>query len=227
MALDGVGRDEVEDQAVFRLAVAMDASHPLFQPVGVPRDVVVEQDVAALEVDAFAGRLGRDQDLDRAFAELLFGVQPRAGLVPRADVHAAVDGANAETPLLQFLDEIVERVLELGEDKKPLLRVVEETLLLQQFLSRESFASHPASSTRIACSASSLSSSISSLTCSGFRARVTAAIMSSSRSRSRFFHLVQFFRVGQVGRSVAGDLLSLLQHLSQPLGRFSSERRSE
>ena len=44
--LDRVGRDEVEDQAVLALAVAMDAAHPLLQAVGVPRDVVVEEDVA-------------------------------------------------------------------------------------------------------------------------------------------------------------------------------------
>jgi len=55
VALDGVGSDEVEDQAVLALAVAVDASHPLLQAVRVPRDIVVEEDVANLKVDAFAG----------------------------------------------------------------------------------------------------------------------------------------------------------------------------
>ena len=41
-------------------------------------------------------------------------------------------------------DEIVERVLELGEEEQPLVRVVEEALLLHQVLERESFASTPA-----------------------------------------------------------------------------------
>ena len=45
-ALDGVRGHEVEDQAVLALAVTVDAAHPLFEPVGVPGDVVVEQDVA-------------------------------------------------------------------------------------------------------------------------------------------------------------------------------------
>ena len=45
-ALDGVGRDEVEDQAVLALAVAVDAAHPLLEAVRVPGDVVVEEDVA-------------------------------------------------------------------------------------------------------------------------------------------------------------------------------------
>jgi len=45
-ALDGVRGDEVEDQAVFPLAVSVDAAHALFEAVRVPGDVVVEEDVA-------------------------------------------------------------------------------------------------------------------------------------------------------------------------------------
>jgi hypothetical protein len=74
-ALDGVGGHEVEDQAVLALAVAVDAAHPLFEAVRVPGDVVVEEDVADLKVDALARGLGGDQDLDLAFAELLLGVE--------------------------------------------------------------------------------------------------------------------------------------------------------
>ena len=48
------------------LAVAVDAAHALLQPVRVPGNVVVEQDVAELEVDALAGRLGGHEDLDVA-----------------------------------------------------------------------------------------------------------------------------------------------------------------
>ena len=42
--------NEIEDEAVMALAVAVDAAHALFEPVRVPGDVVVEQDVAALKV---------------------------------------------------------------------------------------------------------------------------------------------------------------------------------
>ena len=63
---------KVEDQAVGLLAVTVDAPHALFQPVGVPGDVVVEEDVAALEVDSLAGSLGGDQNLDVPVPELLF-----------------------------------------------------------------------------------------------------------------------------------------------------------
>ncbi len=101
MALDGVGRDEVEDQAILALAVAVDASHPLLQAVRVPRDVVVEEDVADLKVDAFASSLGRNKYLDLAFAELLLGIQPRSRLVARTGLHAAMDAAHAESPGLQ------------------------------------------------------------------------------------------------------------------------------
>ena len=130
-ALDRVRRDEVEDQAVLALAVAVDAPHPLLQAVRVPRDVVVEEDVADLKVDAFAGGLGGDQDLDRAFAELLLGVKARARLVARARFHAAVDAADPEAPGLQAAHEIVQRVLELGEEKQPLVWVIEEALVLK------------------------------------------------------------------------------------------------
>ena len=143
-AFDGVGRHEVEDQAILRLTITVDAAHPLFEAVGVPGDVVVEQDVAALKVDALAGRLGRHEDLDRPLAELLFGVQPGAGVVPRPDPHAAVNRADAEAPLDQLADEVVERVLELGEEKEPLVRVVEEALLLHQVLESRELGFHPA-----------------------------------------------------------------------------------
>ncbi len=43
------------------LADAVDAAETLFEAIGVPRKVVVEEQVGALEVDAFAGRVGRQQ----------------------------------------------------------------------------------------------------------------------------------------------------------------------
>ena len=55
------------------LAVAVDAAHPLLQAHRVPRDVVVDHEPAELEVDAFAGGLGGDQDL-ALLAELALGV---------------------------------------------------------------------------------------------------------------------------------------------------------
>ena len=143
-AFDGVGCHVIEDQAVLGLTITMDTAHPLFEAVGIPRDVIVEQDVAALEIDALPGCLGRHEDLDRPLAELLFGVQPGARVVPRADPHAAVDRANAEAPFDQLGDEVIKRVLELGEEEKPLVRVFEETLLLHQVLEPRELRFHSA-----------------------------------------------------------------------------------
>jgi hypothetical protein len=82
--------DEVEDQAVLFLAVAMDAAHALFQAHRVPGDVVVDHQPAELEVDTLAGGLGGDQHLG-GFAELALGENAGAGRVAVADLHAAVD----------------------------------------------------------------------------------------------------------------------------------------
>ena len=81
LALDGIRRDEIEYQAVLVLAVAVNAPHPLFETVGVSGNVVVEEDVANLQVDSLAGGLGGHQHLYRALTELLLGVEPCTGRV--------------------------------------------------------------------------------------------------------------------------------------------------
>ena len=118
MAFHGVRRHEVDDEAVFGLPVAVDAPHALFQAVGVPRDVVVEQDAAALQVDALAGGLGGYKDLGFALAELALGVQAGAGFAGAAGAHAAVYFAGAKAPFRQAGAQVVERVAELGEDEQ-------------------------------------------------------------------------------------------------------------
>ena len=52
----------------------MDAPHALFQPIRIPRNVVVHQEMAKLQVDAFTRRLGGDHHLNVALLELLLGV---------------------------------------------------------------------------------------------------------------------------------------------------------
>ena len=97
----GVRRDEVEDQAVLLLAVAVDAAHALLQPDGVPGDVVVDHQPAELQVDAFAGGFGGDQDL-AVFPELALGVDAGARRVAVADLHAAVDLRDGQPPLAKL-----------------------------------------------------------------------------------------------------------------------------
>ena len=61
LALPGILGHQVEDKDLFLLAIAVDPPHPLLQAVRVPGDVVVDHQVAELQVDAFAGRLGGHQ----------------------------------------------------------------------------------------------------------------------------------------------------------------------
>ena len=62
-ALAGAVRDEVPEVAELLLADAVDAAEALLDPVRVPRQVVVDHQVRALQVDALAGGVGRDEHL--------------------------------------------------------------------------------------------------------------------------------------------------------------------
>ena len=66
-ALPRVSRDEVENQTVLTLTISVN-------PPQIPRDVVIEQDVADLEVDALARGFSRNQDLNGLLPELLLGM---------------------------------------------------------------------------------------------------------------------------------------------------------
>ena len=64
IALAGFLGDEVPEMADLRLADAVDAAEALFEAVRIPRQVVVDHQVGVLEVHAFAGGIGGDQDAD-------------------------------------------------------------------------------------------------------------------------------------------------------------------
>ena len=49
-----VRRNEVEDQAVEQLTIAVNPTHPLFKAIRIPRNIIVKKNVAALEIDALA-----------------------------------------------------------------------------------------------------------------------------------------------------------------------------
>ena len=95
--LTGVGADEVHDEAVFLLAVPMDATHALFKAVGVPGDIVVNHVPAELQIDALTSRLGGHQHL-AVLPELALRVDAGARGVPIADLHAAMNLGDVETP---------------------------------------------------------------------------------------------------------------------------------
>ena len=102
---------EVESLHVAQLADAVNAPKPLFQPSGVPRQVVIDEQMAELQVDALTSRFGGDADL-AACAELFLGLLALMG------VHAAVDLASGISPPLQVLAEVVQRVAVLREHQQ-------------------------------------------------------------------------------------------------------------
>lgn len=59
----GLVGDKVPEMADLRLPDAVDATEALFDPVGIPRQVVVHHEMCALEVYAFAGSIGREEHL--------------------------------------------------------------------------------------------------------------------------------------------------------------------
>ncbi len=92
----------------------MDASEALLDAVGVPRKVVVHEQVRALQVDAFAGGVGRHEHGD----VLVLG-EELLDLAPVLAAHAAVDGDDrliAAEQCADALHEVGECVLVLGED---------------------------------------------------------------------------------------------------------------
>ena len=76
VALPGFIRDQVPEVTHFGLADAVNPAEPLLQSVGVPGQIVVDHQVGALQVDAFAGRIRGEQHLHvRVVAEGLLGLE--------------------------------------------------------------------------------------------------------------------------------------------------------
>ena len=113
-ALAGLVRDQVPEVADLGLADAVDAAEALLEAVGIPGQVVVDHEVGALEVDAFAGGVVRDHDQDRRVVQ-----EGRHRGLSRLAGEAAVDldhGLGAAEPGADPVGEVSERVARLGED---------------------------------------------------------------------------------------------------------------
>ena len=96
------------------LADAVDSSEPLLDPVRIPGQVVVDEKVRPLEVDAFSGRVGRDEDQ----AVLVLGealLDDPAFFAGDTTVDRD-DGFWLAQIGAQLVDEVVEGVAVLGED---------------------------------------------------------------------------------------------------------------
>ena len=153
-----------------------------------------------------------------ALAELLLGVQARARLVARAGLHAAVDAADAEAPGLQSVDKVVQRVLELGEEEQALVGMIEEALLLKQLLELRELGLRARFFDRLGLGGKA----------SQFL-NLLPHLVGAARERDRLehrlqpfalalLHLLQFFRIGEIRRRLAGEILRALETLFQPPG---------
>jgi hypothetical protein len=121
VAFAGVVGNQVPQVADFGLADTVDAAKALFQPVGVPRQVVIDHQVGALEVDALAGRIGGQQHLD--FGVVLEGFLHLAGvLLGRTPPWMMTTASFRPRKLGDAVFQVVERVAVLGEDDQLLVR---------------------------------------------------------------------------------------------------------
>ncbi|HBB17978.1 MAG TPA: hypothetical protein DCZ97_13600 [Syntrophus sp. (in: bacteria)] len=107
----GIRCDKVESVTIPVLSDAVNAAQPLLQSGRVPGHVVVDHQVAELEVDAFAGGLCRDADLSGGSENLLRSFALMG-------VHAAMNFTGAETPSQQMIAHIAQGVAVLREDQK-------------------------------------------------------------------------------------------------------------
>ena len=107
-------RDDVPEVADVTLANAVNAPETLFQAVRVPRQVVVHHEMRPLEVDAFAGSVGGDQNehigiVHERFLDLA-AFLARGLPVNRDNRRAGTQEAG------QLVNQVVQSVALLGED---------------------------------------------------------------------------------------------------------------
>ena len=110
-AIFAFGGDEVEGVAILVLADAVDAAEALLQARRVPRHVIVDHQVAELEVDAFTSSLG-------CHANLALGSECFLRVFALVGIHAAVYLAGGVAPAGQVFLDVVERVAVLSKQQQ-------------------------------------------------------------------------------------------------------------
>ena len=99
------------------LPVAVQSTDPLLDTHGVPRQVVVDEHVAELKIQALATDLGREQDVN-GIPRLLRQGESAADVPSFIFGHASVDHPKPHGVLLQQASQIGERVPERAEHKR-------------------------------------------------------------------------------------------------------------
>ena len=126
-------RTQVPHVADFGLADAVDPPEALLKAVGVPRKVVIDHQMGALEVDPFAGSIRRHKDGDVA----ILG-EPILHVAARIAVYSAVNRdyrLGASEKRLDAFNQVADRVAVLGEDDElpPIaVRIHHVRLILQE-----------------------------------------------------------------------------------------------
>ena len=107
--------DQIPQVAHLGLADAVDSAESLFQPIRIPGQIVVHHQVRALEIDAFAGGVGGEQDLN---VLVLLERFLRLASAPRGPCRrGSVTSASARPSSERNRSlEVVQRVAMLGED---------------------------------------------------------------------------------------------------------------
>ncbi|GBD06134.1 hypothetical protein HRbin20_01736 [bacterium HR20] len=138
VALASLDCHHVPQVAGFGLADTVDAAKALFDTVGVPGQVVVDHEVCALEIDAFAGSIGCHE---HAYLRIV-----EKGLLCFAPVFTAHGSVDEHHCLLaqqccDALDQVVQGVSVFGEDDEFLIRRTRsEEEIVQEFRQLAPFA---------------------------------------------------------------------------------------
>src|SRR5208337_1713270 len=121
----GFARDQIEDNdGVMLLLVAVDSSHPLFQPSGVPGYVPVQKAPGELKVDTLARGVGADHVKSTTVSRFL--AEELDLILSLAELHSAVDLGNLtrEAQSLQSPNEVLKGITMLGEDNELFVAVL-------------------------------------------------------------------------------------------------------
>src|SRR5882672_1049495 len=102
-SLLGIRCHEVKDMHFTILTDTMDAAESLFEPRGVPWQIVVDHEMTELQIDALTSRFCCHTDLHRG-AKLFLRSLPFTG------IHATVDDAGRISPPAQVLTHSMHRV---------------------------------------------------------------------------------------------------------------------
>ncbi len=94
----------------------MNPSHALLKSVRIPGNIVVKQDMAALQVDSFACCFRGSQNLSFQIPKVSLGIYPSAFFIAASRLHPAVNLSNRQPPLLKLANEIIQGVFVFRED---------------------------------------------------------------------------------------------------------------